>query len=251
MRLSGKVGIVTGANQGIGRATALRWAEEGATIVCADIKEECRTHEEIEAKGGTAITVIMDTRVADDWTRTVDTTVDRFGTVDLLANIAGVVNMLSPDTVVGLTEEAWDNVLATDLKGVWMGMRAVIPTMQAKGGGRIVNISSLAALRGLPNLASYSAAKGGVISLTQQAAFEYAPDNILINAIAPGTIDTPILADVTAEMIEANSRAHIINRLGKPEEVAAMATFLCTADAEFITGLTYPVDGGWSVKGNY
>ena len=251
MRLIGKVGIVTGANQGIGRATALRWAEEGAAIVCADIKEECRTHEEIEAKGGTAVTVLMDTRVAEDWTRTVDATIDRFGTVDLLANIAGVVNMLSPDTVVGLTEEAWDNVLATDLKGVWLGMRAVIPTMQAKGGGRIVNISSLAALRGLPNLASYSAAKGGVISLTQQAAFEYAPDNILINAIAPGTIDTPILADVTEEMIAANSRAHIINRLGKPEEIAGMATFLCTADAEFITGLTYPVDGGWSVKGNY
>ena len=175
----------------------------------------------------------------------------RFGTVDLLANIAGVVNLLSPDTVVDLTEEAWDDVLGIDLKGVWMGMRAVIPTMQDNGGGRIVNISSLAALRGLPNLASYSAAKGGVIGLTQQAAFEYAPDNILINAIAPGTIDTPILADITEEMIAANSRAHIINRLGKPEEIAAMATYFCTEDANFLTGLTYPVDGGWSVKGNY
>ncbi|WP_116997010.1 SDR family NAD(P)-dependent oxidoreductase [Desertimonas flava] len=251
MRLDGKVGIVSGANQGIGRATALRWAEEGATVVCADIKEECRTHEEIEEKGGTAITVVMDVRVADDWRRLVETTVERFGTVDLLANVAGVVNMLSPDTVVGLTEEAWDNVVGTDLKGVWLGMRAVIPTMQANGGGRIVNISSLAALRGLPNLASYSAAKGGVIALTQQAAFEYGPDNILINAIAPGTIDTPILADITDEMRAANARAHIINRLGKPEEIAAMATFFCTADADFLTGLTYPVDGGWSVKGNY
>jgi NAD(P)-dependent dehydrogenase (short-subunit alcohol dehydrogenase family) len=251
MRLDGKIGIVTGANQGIGRATALRWAEEGATVVCADIKEECRTHEEIEAKGGRASTVIMDVRRAGDWTRLVDTTVERYGTVDLLANIAGVVNLLSPDNVVELTEEAWDDVLGTDLKGVWLGMRAVIPTMQRNGGGRIVNISSLAALRGLPNLASYSAAKGGVISLTQQAAFEYAPDNILVNAIAPGTIDTPILADVTEEMRAANSRAHIINRLGKAEEVAAMATYFCTEDAAFLTGLTYPVDGGWSVKGNY
>lgn len=251
MRLDGKVGIVSGANQGIGRATALRWAEEGATVVCADIKEDCRTHEEIEAKGGTAVTVVMDVRVADDWTRLVGATVERFDTVDLLANVAGVVNLLSPDTVVGLTEEAWDNVVGTDLKGVWLGMRAVIPTMQAKGGGRIVNISSLAALRGLPNLASYSAAKGGVIALTQQAAFEYVADNILINAIAPGTIDTPILADITDDMRAANARAHIINRLGKPEEIAAMATFFCTSDADFLTGLTYPVDGGWSVKGNY
>ena len=151
---------------------------------------------------------------------------------------------------LGLTEEAWDNVVGTDLKGVWLGMRAVIPTMIANGGGRIVNISSMAALRGLPNLASYSAAKGGVIGLTRQAAFEYGPQNILINAIAPGTIDTPILADITDEMRQANANAHIVRRLGLPSEIASMVAYLMR-EGDFLTGEIYPVDGGWSAKGNF
>ena len=129
-------------------------------------------------------------------------------------------------------------------------MRAVIPGMIERGGGRIVNISSLAALRGLPNLASYSAAKGGVAALTRQAAFEYASRNVLINAIAPGTIDTPILADITPEMKQANADAHIVRRLGRPEEIASMVAYFFREGA-FLTGLTYPVDGGWSVKGNF
>lgn len=136
-----------------------------------------------------------------------------------------MVNLQSPDTVVDLTEDAWQTVIDTDLKGVWMGMRAVIPQMIGAGGGRIVNIASMAALRGLPNLASYSAAKGGVVGLTQQAAFEYADRCVLVNAIAPGTIDTPILAGITDEMREANANAHLIRRLGRPEEIAAMVAY--------------------------
>lgn len=248
--LEGEVAIVTGAAQGIGRATAVRLASEGAAVTCADIKDCGETLTLIEKNGGSAAAITIDVRRAADWEHTVGEVVARHGRVDLLANIAGVVNTHSPDTVVGLTEEAWDDVLATDLKGVWLGMRAVIPHMIEAGGGRIVNIASLAALRGLPNLASYSAAKGGVIGLTQQAAFEYAKDNVLVNAIAPGTIDTPILGDITDEMREANANAHLIRRLGRPEEIASMVAYLFR-EGQFLTGLTYPVDGGWSAKGNF
>lgn len=248
--LRDKVAVVTGAAQGIGRATALRLAAEGALVTCADIKDTAETVALAEKEGGQAVGVQLDVRRAADWEAGIAGVLERHGRVDLLANIAGIVNMQSEDTVVGLTEEAWENVLATDLKGVWLGMRAVIPSMIEAGGGRIVNISSLAALRGLPNLASYSAAKGGVIGLTQQAAFEYGPQNVLVNAIAPGTIDTPILGDITPEMKAANARAHIIDRLGLPEEIASMVAYLFR-EGRFVTGQVYPVDGGWSAKGNY
>lgn len=248
--LQDRVAIVTGAAQGIGRATAVRLASEGALVTCADLQDCAETVALAEKEGGRSVAVTCDVRRADDWTRVVDAVVAEHGRVDLLANIAGVVNLQSPDTVVGLTEEAWSTVIDTDLKGVWLGMRAVIPTMIEAGGGRIVNISSMAALRGLPNLASYSAAKGGVIGLTQQAAFEYAEHGILVNAIAPGTIDTPILADITDEMRQANANAHLIRRLGRPEEIAAMVAYLFR-EASFQTGITFPVDGGWAAKGNF
>ncbi len=172
--------------------------------------------------------------------------------MDWLGNVAGVVNMKSEDSVVGLTDEGWDYVIDTDLRGVWLGMQAVIPHMQSNGGGKIVNISSLAALKGLENLASYSAAKAGVIGLTQQAALNYAPDGILINAICPGTIDTPILADITPEMKKQNENSHMIKRLGRPEEIAGKMAYFFSDDGNFSTGLTESVDGGWSINGrNY
>src|ERR1700754_1897867 len=248
--LAGQVALVTGAAQGIGRATAERLADEGARVICADIKDTAPTVTAIEKDGGVAEGVHLDVRRADSWKSAVAGIIERHTAVHLLANIAGVVNMTSEDTVVALTEEAWDEVLATDLKGVWLGMRETIPHMIKAGSGRIVNISSLAALRGLPNLASYSAAKGGVIALTRQAAFEYAGDNIQVNAIAPGTIDTPILGDITPEMREANARAHLIRRLGQPAEIASMVAYMFR-EGSFLTGLTYPVDGGWSAKGNF
>lgn len=252
-RLDDKVAIITGGAQGIGQACAKRMAEEGAKVVVADLQEDTTTVDEIAAGGGRAHHVVMDTRLREDWKRTVEETNEKFGKVDLLGNVAGVVNLKSEDSVVGLTDEGWDFVVNTDLRGVWLGMQAVIPQMIENGGGRIVNISSLAALKGLPNLASYSAAKGGVIGLTQQAALEYAERSVLVNAIAPGTIDTPILQDITDEMREANANAHMISRLGRPSEIAGMmAFFFDPIDGAFLTGLTYPVDGGWSTNGrNY
>jgi NAD(P)-dependent dehydrogenase (short-subunit alcohol dehydrogenase family) len=249
MRLDNKVAIVTGAAQGIGEAAALRFAAEGAVVVCADIQERVEdTREKIIAAGGRATCEVMNVTSASDWERTVANTLSQHGRVDLLANIAGVVAMDGPDTVVGLTEERWDHVVGVDLKGVWLGMRAVIPSMIEQDGGRICNVASMAALRGLPNLAAYSAAKGGVAALTRQASIEYAGNNILVNCVAPGTIDTPILAGVMPEHLEAFAAAHAVNRLGQPGEVAAMMLHFFSEDGSFLTGQVYPVCGGWSVK---
>ena len=251
-RFDGKVAIISGGVQGIGQACARRMASEGAQVVVADLQDDTTTVDGIRAAGGDAHQIRMDVRLRDDWNRAVQEAIDTYGKIDWLGNVAGVVNMKSEDSVVGLTDEGWDYVIDTDLRGVWLGMQAVIPHMQSNGGGRIVNISSLAALKGLENLASYSAAKAGVIGLTQQAALNYAPDNILINAIAPGTIDTPILKDITPEMKRQNEQSHMVKRLGRPEEIAGKMAYFFSDDGSFSTGLTEAVDGGWSTNGrNY
>lgn len=249
-RLEGKVAIITGGVQGIGRGTALRCAAEGAKVVIGDLQDDQGTAEEIRKGGGEAIHVVMDTRRREDWNRLVKAATSEYGTVDLLGNIAGVVNLFGPDTALELTDEGWDSVVDTDLRGVWLGMQAVLPTMLDKGAGSIVNISSMAALKGLENLAAYSAAKGGVIGLTQQVAFEYGRRGIRVNCICPGTINTPILKDVIPSALENFKDAHIIRRLGEPEDIAAAVAFFFSEDASFLTGEILPVDGGWNTKGS-
>lgn len=249
-RLESKVAVITGGVQGIGKGTALRCAQEGAKVVIGDLQEDDAVAQEIQAEGGEAVHVVMDTRQAQEWDRLVETAMRTFGSVDLLGNIAGVVNLLGPDTAVELTQEGWDVVIDTDLKGVWLGMQACIPRMLEGGGGSIVNISSMAALRGLENLAAYSAAKGGVIGLTQQVAFEYGRQGIRVNCICPGTINTPILAGVLPSALENFKDQHIIRRLGEPEDIAAAAAFFFSDDASFLTGEILPVDGGWNTKGS-
>ncbi|KLL10056.1 MULTISPECIES: SDR family NAD(P)-dependent oxidoreductase [Protofrankia] len=248
-RLQGNVAIVTGGTMGIGRACALRCAQEGAAVAVADISDDDRTVKEIRADGGQARHIVMDVSRRDDWQNLVATTIAEFGKVDLLANVAGVVNTLTPDNVIDLTDEAWDRVMNVDLRGVWLGMQAVLPHMISIGGGRIVNMASEAALKGCDDLAVYSAAKGGVLALTRQAALTYARENITINAICPGTIDTPILQIVGPDIRNACAQSHMIKRLGRPEEIAGMLAFLFSADGAFCTGMDYAVDGGWSVNG--
>ena len=249
-RMEEEVTIVTGAAQGIGRAVALRCAGEGARVVIADLQEDPATAKEIVDGGGTATHVTMDVRDREQWQELVREAERTFGPVTCLANVAGVVNMHSPDNIVELTDDGWDYVINTDLRGVWLGMQAVIPTMIAQGGGSIVNVASMAALRGLNNLAAYSAAKGGVVSLTQQAAMEYGAQGIRCNCICPGTIETPILANIPEDLRVKYAEAHIIPRLGKTEEVAAAVAFFLSRDGAFCTGETLPVDGGWNSKGN-
>jgi NAD(P)-dependent dehydrogenase (short-subunit alcohol dehydrogenase family) len=249
-RLAGKVAIVTGAVQGIGRAVALRCASEGASVVVADTQDDQATAKEIQENGGRSAHVVTDVRERGDWARLVTEAERAFGPVDVLANVAGVVNLFGPDNVVELTDEGWDSVINTDLRGVWLGMQAVIPGMIERGGGSIVNVASMAALKGLHNLAAYSAAKGGVTSLTRQVAMEYGDQGIRCNCICPGTIDTPILADVPAQMKDKYAAAHIIHRLGDADEVAAAVAFFLSGDSAFCTGSVLAVDGGWNCKGN-
>jgi NAD(P)-dependent dehydrogenase (short-subunit alcohol dehydrogenase family) len=248
-RLEGKTAVITGGVQGIGRGCALRCAAEGARIVVADLQNDTGTVEEIKSSGGEAVQVVADVRSADDWERVVAEARSTFGQVDLLANVAGVVNMETPDNVIDLSEDAWQTVIDTDLKGVWLGMRAVLPGMIESGWGSIVNISSLSAYKAHGNLASYAAAKAGVLGLTQQAAVEYAEKGIRINCICPGTIDTPILDGITPELKQTSAEAHILKRLGKPADIAAMMVLYFSEDGSFLTGNIAPVDGGWLANG--
>ncbi len=249
MSLTGKTAIVTGAAGGIGKGVAIRVAAEGARVFCADIRDPSETVQEIVANGGAAHALTFDAGSPDGWASAM-IEVEKRGRVTLLANVAGVTpgaGGSQADTVLTLVEADWDRIMNANLKSVWLGMKAVIPHMQAAGGGRIVNTSSMAALRGMPKMAAYAATKGGIIALTQQAAAEYAKENILVNTIAPGMILTPAkFHDVPGFQAKA-AQMQLIGRLGEPAEVGAFVAFLF-GEATFCTGQTFPIDGGWTIR---
>ena len=248
-RFEGKVALITGGASGIGSACAERLAAEGASVVIADVSEDSSARDRIVEAGGNARQVRLDVRERDDWTAAVDHAVQTFGRLDWLGNVASVSSMSFDDTVLGLTDERWEFVMNTNVRGMWLGMQAVIPVMQAQGGGRIVSMASLLGLRGMPGMAVYATSKGAIVSLTIQAAVEYAPDNILINAICPGSIDTPMLTPhLTPEWRKQVERQHTINRLGRPEEVAGKLAYFVSDDGDFATGQVEFVDGGWSTR---
>jgi NAD(P)-dependent dehydrogenase (short-subunit alcohol dehydrogenase family) len=254
-RLEGKVALVTGGAMGIGRAVALAFAREGARVVIADIDVE-KGHEVVEAirnTGGDAAFVQADVGRSEDVQAAVQTALRQFGRLDILVNNAGIA---VPGSAVDMSEEDWHRVINVNLTGVWRGMKYAIPEMIKGGGGSIINLSSVQSLLGFPGWAGYAASKGGINALTQQAAVEYAPYGIRINAIAPGTIMTPmnerIFREATnpQELIERWNRMHALGRFGQPEEVAALVVFLASDEASFITGEVIRVDGGMVVKGS-
>ena len=245
--LDGKVGLVTGAGSGVGRATAIMFAKDGAKVTVADrdVPAGQETVELIEAAGGTALFVEADVAVLEHVEAMVQATVDRFGGLHCASNnaAAGAGFRFLPN----IEKKAWDGALSVTLTGVWLCMKYEIPAMLASGGGAIVNIASLSGMRGEALQAAYSAAKGGVIALTKSAAAEYAQRGIRVNAVLPGGIRTPAIEQYFRKVpgaLEATGAVHAMRRLGEPEEVADAVTYLCSDRASFITGHAMVVDGG-------
>ncbi|MCG1002971.1 MULTISPECIES: SDR family NAD(P)-dependent oxidoreductase [Halobacterium] len=250
--LADKTAVVTGAGSGIGRASAQRFAEEGANVVVADIDEENgqETVDLIEDAGGEATFVDVDVSDVESVERMVDVTVDTYGGLDFAHNNAGILTGFAETT--DIEEDQWDRLVDINLKGVWACMKAEIPVMEEQGGGAIVNTASESGLVGMGGLSSYSASKHGVVGLTKSVALEYASRGIRINAIAPGPTKTNIQAnspdtDVDPRSLPFDTSAMTdvpMERVAEPAEMAGATVFLCSDDASYITGHTLPVDGG-------
>jgi meso-butanediol dehydrogenase/(S,S)-butanediol dehydrogenase/diacetyl reductase len=252
MMLKDKVALVTGAGSGIGRASAIRFAEEGAKVMVADVRTESaqNTVAEISKAGGSAKSFAVDVRVGAEVEKLVEETVRIFGRIDILFNNAGV---FVPKNVVDTTEQEWDWVVDVCLKGVFFGCKYTIPHMIKNGGGVIINTASGAGIEGVPNLGAYQAAKGGVVIMSKGIALDFARHKIRCNTICPGVIETPIAENcntipsgASQAMWERTGIMHPLGRNGKPEEVAALATFLASDQAAFITGVAVPIDGGFN-----
>ncbi|MDP4549880.1 glucose 1-dehydrogenase [Alkalihalobacillus macyae] len=246
MRLQDKVAIVTGGGGGIGRATALRFAREGAKVVVSDIHSESgeESVDQITKMGGESIFVRTDTSMEGDMKALVEECEKRYGGLDIFFNNAGVSN--EEVKLVDISVDEWDRVVSINLKGVFMGMKYAIPAMEKRSGGAIVNTSSLLGFKGKKYMAPYNASKGGVITLTKNAALEYGGKNIRVNAVCPGVIDTNIVTPWKEDDRKwpIISKANALRRVGQPEEIANAVLFLVSDEASYVTGTSLLVDGG-------
>lgn len=240
----GRTAIVTGAGSptGIGFACAQGFAAGGARVVCIDIYGAMEGAARITAEGGQAIGFTLDVRDAAGWSLLVTKVTCQFSQVDILVNNAGVA--MAGDTAAEASEEVWDRIMDINAKGVWMGMRAVLPGMLEQGSGKICNIASTAAHIGLRDAAAYCASKGAVLALTRQAGVQYASRNVQINSVSPGTTMTGLQADVTEQQRAAFLPLTPIGRFAESSEVAAAVLFLCSASSSFMAGADISVDGG-------
>lgn len=249
---TGKVAFVTGAASGIGREAALAFAREGAKVVAADISEQGNqaTVHLIEDQGGQAIAVKCDVTRAEDVKAALDKTVEAFGRLDFAFNNAGI-EPKNPAPTAEYEEEEWNRIIDINLRGVFLCMKHEIPLILQQGGGAIVNTSSGAGIIGIKGSPAYTAAKHGVIGLTKSAALDYAAQNIHINAVCPGYIDTPMMGRFTGGTDEGRAQViaeEPIGRMGKPEEIAAAVVWLCSDAAAFMVGHAMVIDGGQTVQ---
>ncbi len=253
MRLKDKVAIITGAASGIGRASALKFAREGASVVAVDGQREANeeTATAIRAEGGKATAVQADVTDAAAVQRMVEAATGEYGRLDILFNNAGIS---VGGTILEMDEETFDRLFAVNVKGVFLGCKAAIPVMVAQGGGVILNTASQLGTVGSRASVAYPATKGAVIQLTRCLALDHAPDGIRVNSICPGPIDTPMvhrLRQASGDP-EAAMRSRIeripLGRIGEAREMADVAAYLCSDEASFITGTAILADGGWTAQ---
>jgi NAD(P)-dependent dehydrogenase (short-subunit alcohol dehydrogenase family) len=249
MQLANNIALITGGASGIGRATALLFAREGAAVVVADMNAQAgqAVAGEITKAGGRACFVSADVTQAADCRRVVERTLREFGKIDILFNNAGIIRRA---TVLDLSEEDWDRVMAVNVKSVFLLSREVIPHMQTAGGGSIINTASGWGLAGGAKAAVYCASKGAVVLLTKAMAVDHGPQNIRVNCICPGDTDTGMLRSEAQQLGEANDRflaeaaKRPLGRIGAPEEIAQAALYLASDASSFVTGTALVVDGG-------
>jgi meso-butanediol dehydrogenase/(S,S)-butanediol dehydrogenase/diacetyl reductase len=250
MRLKDKVCIVTGGGSGIGRATCLLFAREGARVAVADKRKEAAEAVAAECGGG-AVALAVDVSVSEQVERMVDDTVARFGRLDVLVANAGYG---ITGSVVETDEDAWEALMAVNVRGVYLCAKHAIPAMKRTGGGVIVNTASVVASIGIRNRAAYCASKGAVAALTRAIAIDHVAEGIRCNAVAPGTIDTPYFDEilrkspVAADTRKALEARQLLGRLGTPEEIAAGILFLASDESRFATGSILTLDGGMTAQ---
>jgi NAD(P)-dependent dehydrogenase (short-subunit alcohol dehydrogenase family) len=246
--MEAKTVIITGAASGIGKATALLYAKEGANVIVSDIQEAeaAQLVGEIKAAGGKAAFFKTDVAVASEMEALVEFTIATYGKLDIAVNNAGIGGENNP--VAAMSIEGWKKVIEVNLNSIFYGMKYQIAAMLKSGGGSIVNVSSILGAVGFAGSAGYSAAKHGMIGLTQTAALEYSAQNIRTNAVGPAFIDTPLLNALDMEMKNQLVSMHPIGRLGKSEEVAELIYWLGSDKSSFVTGSYYPIDGGYLAR---
>ena len=245
MRLENKVAFISGGARGMGAVEARLFTGEGAKVVIGDVLEEegRRTEAEINEAGGECVFVHLDVTSEDSWRTAIAETVSRFGKLDILVNNAGIYRT---NTVENTSTAQWDQVMDINVKGLFLGTKAAIPELRNAGGGSIINMSSVAGLVGDHNSTAYTASKGAVRLLTKSTAIQYAAEGIRVNSVHPGTIETPMTADMLAEESYRQDRVRRtpLGRLGQPEDVAMGVLYLASDESSFVTGAELVIDGG-------